>query len=476
MIGRNKETKIIDKVLKKKKADLMIIMGRRRVGKTYLIREHLKSKLHYSLIGTQDATVENQLEKFSLQLDKYSGAVSPSQPPNTWSEAFRMLSSYLETFSGKKRKVLFFDEFPWLDSHRSSFLSEFSYWWNNWAEHHNILVIICGSSTAWMIDKVINNKGGLHNRITQKIHLKPFTLAETSAFLKSKKITYSFYQTIQLYLTLGGIPYYLEAIQRGDSVAQSIDKLCLDKDGLLHQEFDNLYPALFTRPENHVKVIKALSSKWKGHTRTEISNLSGIKNGGALSKVLEELERTDFIMKLKPYGKKKRESLYRLVDEYSLFYLKFIDGRQIKSWMRYQNKPEYLSWAGYAFENLCMKYHRQVMASMQLGGLAADVHSFYSAGTADEAGAQIDLVIERADDSINLCEVKFRKTVWNMKASDYNDLENKREIFRLKTKSKKALFNTIITINGLSESALTHPSVDVHLTAEEIFGYEITQQ
>ncbi len=470
MVGRNKETKLIDKVLKRKKADLMVITGRRRVGKTYLITNYLKEKLHYKLIGTQDATAENQLKKFALQLDKYSGAVSPSMPPSSWAEAFNILTTYLTQLYRSQRKILFFDEFPWLDSHRSSFLTEFTYWWNNWAAQQNILIIICGSSASWMIRKVINNKGGLHNRITQKIHLKPFTLAETSAFLKSKKINHNLYQTLQLYMSIGGIPYYLEDLRKGESVAQAIDRLCLDKDGLLHREFDNLYPALFTRHENHIKVIKALSKKWKGLTRKEISSSSGIKNGGALTKLLQELEDTDFIIRLTPYGKKKRDSLYRLVDEYSLFYLKFIEGTPIKSWLSYQNKPEYLAWAGFAFENLCIKYYRQILGAIQLGGLAADAYSFYSSGSKDERGAQIDLVIDRADDSINLCEIKFYKTEFQLKPKDFSDLERKRAVFREKTKSKKALFNTVITVNGLAETSLNNSSVDIHLVADDIFG------
>lgn len=471
MIGRHDETSIIINLLKEDRPELLSIIGRRRVGKTFLVKQSLADKIDFSFIGTQFGNTSNQLRKFRDQLDNFAKSTIPTKVPNSWFEAFSHLTIFLQTIK-KKKKIVFFDEFPWIASHRSNFLQEFTYWWNNWAANQNILVIICGSSTSWMLKKVINSKGGLHNRITKKIHLQPFTLSETKTYFDSRKISLTYHQLIQLYMVTGGIPYYLDDIQRGRSISQIIDSMCFDKNGLLYNEFSNLYAALFEHAENHIAVIKALSSKWKGLTRNEIIQATKMTNGGGLTRTLEELETSDFIMKILPFGKKKKESLYRLVDEYSLFYLKFIAGKRThsSSWLTYQSKPEYKIWGGYAFENICIKHKNSILKALKIEGIHTEISSLAVQGNENDKGMQFDMLIDRADQCINLCEIKFYNAEWSMDEKDSVSLLNKKELFRKKTDTKKTLFNTVITVYGLNENTHSRNAVDVEIKGESLFG------
>lgn len=471
MIGRHDETSIIINLLKEDRPELLSIIGRRRVGKTFLVKQSLADKIDFSFIGTQFGNTSNQLRKFRDQLDNFAKSTIPTKIPNSWFEAFSHLTIFLQAIK-KKKKIVFFDEFPWIASHRSNFLQEFTYWWNNWAANQNILVIICGSSTSWMLKKVINSKGGLHNRITKKIHLQPFTLSETKTYFDSRKISLTYHQLIQLYMVTGGIPYYLDDIQRGRSISQIVDSMCFDKNGLLYNEFSNLYAALFEHAENHIAVIKALSSKWKGLTRNEIIQATKMTNGGGLTRTLEELETSDFIMKILPFGKKKKESLYRLVDEYSLFYLKFIAGKRTHSgsWLTYQSKPEYKIWGGYAFENICIKHKNSILKALKIEGIHTEISSLAVQGNENDKGMQFDMLIDRADQCINLCEIKFYNAEWSMDEKDSVSLLNKKELFRKKTDTKKTLFNTVITVYGLNENTHSRNAVDVEIKGESLFG------
>ena len=359
MIGRKEEIGIIEQLYSSKKSELLCVAGRRRVGKTYLIRNSLNQKLDFELVGMKDANLATQLQNFQIQLARVFTKISSLPPVQNWLEAFELLNEYLASFTATKKKVVFFDEFPWLDSPKSGFKSAFAHFWNQHASAQNVLVIICGSAASYMIDKVLNDRGGLHNRVTKYINLSAFTVNETKLFLSHKGIQLNTYQIIQLYMVFGGIPHYLNQIEKGLSAAQNIDAQCFQSNGFLKNEFTNLYQSLFRKAERHEEIVELLSKKTKGLNRNQLAEQSSLSNGGALTKVIQELEQSGFITSYHPFGKKNKDKVYRLTDYYTLFYFKFIAPAKNPTkgyFMTLQGLQSYKTWAGYAFENLCLQH------------------------------------------------------------------------------------------------------------------------
>lgn len=473
MIGRTEEMAIFSKLLESQKPELLLITGRRRVGKTFLVREGLKPSICFEFVGTQKGELKNQLDKFANAIEHYFPGRGKNLKFAKWDSALAQLSSCLDGMrKSKKKRVLFFDEFPWIAHHKSNFTREFGYWWNSWASKKNIVVVISGSATSWMIQKIINDKGGLHNRVTRKIHLQPFTLQETQQFLRNKKINHDPYQVMQLYMAVGGIPYYLEEVEAGESVAQSISRMCFSSNGSLRDEFQNLYKALFQSYENYVLVIRALSRKWKGMTRVEISKSTKISDGGGLSKVLNDLESCSFILKILPMGKKSKDVLYRLIDEYSLFYLHFIEGSRAsnkEAWLQKSGTQEAHIWQGYAFENLCMRHQEAIKWALGISGIYSETSSFYKKSTKQSKGFQIDMIIDRADKTINLCEIKYYSKPLTIDKNYASLLRTRRENFREYTHTSKSLFNTLIAPYGIQANEHSHAQVDQVIKGDALF-------
>lgn len=473
MIGRSSERKILDKLVANDSSELLGVIGRRRVGKTYLIREHYKNHIVFDFTGTQHASKKNQLRKFAIKLEEVNPKGIKIAIPKDWAEAFQYLTLYLKGLrKSKRKKVVFFDELPWLASHRSGFLNEFSYWWNDWATQQSIVVVICGSAASWMIDKVVRNKGGLHNRVTQLIHLQPFTLAETRKYVHSINPAIDDYSILQLYMSLGGIPYYLKQLSKGESVTQSIQRLCFDKDGMLRYEFGNLYAALYDGHEKHVEVVRALSAKWKGLTRQEIIQSTNLADGGGITKVLIELEAASFIKSMLPFGKKKKDTLFRLVDEYSLFYLHFIEDQRAGKknvWLQSSSDHKYNIWRGYAFENLCIKHSDAILRALKIQGVSAQVSSYLHLGNEYTAGVQIDMLIDRADRTINLCEMKFYNDEILVTQEFIRKIRNRRTKFIELSKIKKTVYNTLITTYGLRGKWQNSSEIDQVITLSDLF-------
>jgi uncharacterized protein len=471
LVGRKQEKALMLKLLKNKKAEMLAFYGRRRVGKTYLVKTVYREALAFEFTGTQNATIKNQLLKFhdKLQVCFPKQAVQFGIPDN-WAEAFRALKKCIQQAKYKHKVVVFFDELPWLATKRSNFLEELAYWWNDWAATQQIVVVLCGSAASWMLKKVVHGKGGLHNRITQRISLKPFTLAETRAFLHAKQIFWEDYDILQLYMALGGVPSYLNEVEKGMSLTQSLNRLFFGSEAPLQDEFENLYAALFESHQYHVSIIKALSQKWKGLSRSELLSITQLSDGGGFTQILEELEASTFISKSTPYGKKSKESLYRLSDEYSLFYLKYIYKKKKTSkteWQSISNTQDYLIWCGYAFESICLKHIEAVKQALGISGIHTSVASYlYKGLDENERGFQIDLLIDRADQVINLCEVKFMKEELTIN-SDYSQrLRQRREAFKRLSKNRKTIFNTLITTFGLKQSA---SQIDNVVTLDQLF-------
>lgn len=467
--GREEETALLAELLQNSKAELVAILGRRRVGKTYLVKEVFKDHLNFHFTGIKDADKTTVLAEFSKKIAAFIPAKKIAAPQN-WMDAFRLLKNYLLSIKGKKKKVVFLDEFPWMDNHRAGFLPAFEYFWNDWAVDQNIIIVLCGSSTSWMIKNVLNNKGGLHNRITKYINLAPFTLRETKQLLTAKGISLPHYEIIQLYMALGGVPYYLNEIKKGESAIQSIDRILFSERSTLKNEFQNLYRALFDNYENYETIVKVLSTKRKGLTRQEIIDATHITNGGGLSRMLTELEESSFIKSFLPFDKEKKDMLYRLVDEYSVFYYQFNPQKNpAGSFIKASTSPKYKSWAGFAFESLCIKHSYRIKKALGISGIFSTESSFYFKGTKKEAGFQIDLLIDRSDNSINICEMKFYGKEYELTKSESETLRKRRELFREKTTTKKYLINTLISTYGLKANANSAGIIDKVVVMDQLF-------
>ncbi len=473
MIARKKEIEILEKTFISQKPELVAVFGRRRVGKTFLIRSFFEGKIDFELTGLKDGTKEQQLRNFAYSMKEAQKLIDLPSPPKDWLEAFHQLKSYLEALNNsEKRKVVFIDELPWMASGKSDFLTGFSYFWNSYASKTNIVVIICGSATAWMVQKIINDKGGMHNRVTQKIQLQAFTLAETEAYFQEKNIVLDRYQLLLLYMVMGGVPHYLNQVVAGKSTIQNIDDICFQPHGFLRNEFNNLYSALFNNPDRYEAIVLALSSTWKGMSRTEIIEKTKIKDGGGLTTMLIDLEQSGFISSYIPFAKKKKDTLYRLTDCYSLFYLKFIKNIPAKetiSWQSLSQTQAWITWSGYAFENICFNHIHNIKAALGIAGVHTNQYSFLSKPNEEMEGVQIDLLIDRQDHVISLCEVKFYNDELILTKTDADNLRRKKSIFRHATGTKKQIFIAMVTTFGLLENKYSIGLVDTALDMNALF-------
>jgi len=469
IIGREKEIKQLDKVTSSRKSEFVALYGRRRVGKTFLVREYFKYQFDFQLTGLANATTKQQLTNFHVSLQRQT-EVSFDKMPDNWFEAFQRLIDHLEAIEENRKKVVFLDELPWLDTRRSDFMMALEHFWNSWAtSRKNILLIACGSAASWMINQLINNHGGLHNRVTERIQIYPFNLRETELMLKSRQNVLDRYQILQLYMVMGGIPYYLDAISPEKSAAQNIEEMCFRKGALLATEFKNLFASLFKNPDLYESIILALATKAKGMTRKELSKATGMKTGGSMTKRLNELEESGFISPYRLFNKPK-SILYRLSDFYSLFYLKFIkDNTNYDEgiWINAIDNPSQRAWAGYAFEQICLAHVPQIKKALGINGIISHTSSWQSSKSAK--GAQIDLVIDRRDQVVNLCEVKYSINPYLITKAYSDNLRNKMGAFRNETKTRKAIFLTMITTYGLERNKHSTSLVQNEITMDAFF-------
>jgi uncharacterized protein len=472
MIGREKEQAILMRCLASKESEMVAIIGRRRVGKTYLINSVLGDKIRFETSGVQNASLKEQLINFHFQLKKAFGTLAPEKSPKTWQQAFFTLVTCWEQNPSTHQNVLFFDELPWLAMSKSGFLNALSFFWNTWAIKNKVIVVICGSAASWMIQKVVNDKGGLHNRITKRIDLKPFTLGETEAFLKSKNVNLNRYQTLQIYMAIGGIPHYLNEIVNGKSAIQNIEDVCFTDSGLLNKEFNRLYPALFDNAEHHIAIIRALSQKTAGMTRLDIIEVTKLPDGGGTSLCLEELESSGFITAYNTFEKKKKDLIYRLTDEYSLFYLKFIEPQQNQRadiWKHLSQTQSFKSWSGYAFESICLKHITQIKKALGIAGIYSEPSTFYQKGQGGQKGVQIDLLLDRNDNTINLFEIKFYSEPYSFTNAQAAALRTKSMLFKQYSQTRKHVFLSFISTYGIVENEHSIGLIDNTLSLDVLF-------
>lgn len=450
IIGRKREQEILQKCYDSDKAEFVAIYGRRRVGKTFLVKEFFEDKFDFYASGIYQIARDKQLSEFSRQISSYTGKKKPH--PKNWFEAFDCLKSYLSSLK-KDKIVVFIDELPWFDTPKSDFVRALESFWNMWGSTvRGLKLIVCGSATTWMVNKLLGDKGGLHNRVTRRIPLYPFNLYETEQYLRREGFDWDRQQILQCYMALGGTPYYLQMLDKDFSIMQNIDRLFFTMEGELRSEYDFLYRSLFNDAKLYTRVVELLASKLKGLTRKEIVSGLKVPDNQALTNVLENLCRCDFLRMYHPYAGKKKGSLYQLSDMYSLFYLRFVGGNHVPNphaWtlMRDQKRE---SWYGYAFEQVCLLHIEQIKRRLGISGIESDVSAWsYVPKNNDETGGQIDLVIQRADRVINLCEMKYSSAPFVIKNSYMEEMRVRRELFRSQTKTSYTLSLTMVSPYGV---------------------------
>ena len=469
MIGREAERRLLEQYIESPRPEFIAIYGRRRVGKTYLITEIFRDRLTFDMTGVLEGDKDDQLSSFFLSLRKagYDG-----EKPKNWLEAFEALKSILKQTSDNKKSIIFIDELPCLDTPRSGLVKALDLFWNGWANRQkNIKLIVCGSATTWMVDNIIDNHGGLHDRITHEIHIHPFTLGETEEYLKSEGFRWNRISIAQCYMILGGIPYYLSLLDNGQSLAENIDRLFFSADAELHREYDRLFKSLFRNPQPYVKIIQLLTSTRKGLTRNEISEKLGKETGGHLSKMLENLENCDFIRKYNIKDKKinSKNGIYQLTDFFTCFHNDFCTKGTTDEhfWSNTLNPPKQNTWLGLAFERLCQAHIPQIKKALGIDRIHTEYYSWRSKES--KPAAQVDLIIERADQITNLCEIKYCRAEYALDAKESSKLQNRVADFERETGTRSAVNLTFITTFGLKRNSYAS-DIRYHIELDALFN------
>lgn len=480
IIGRKKELALLNEIFHSKEAEFLAIYGRRRVGKTFLIREFFSNKgIYLEVTGQKEGSLQEQLKNFSLHLIKIFSKEDVSfNTPKTWKEAFERLTQLLEKQSKKKKYIIFLDELPWLASPKSNLLNALDYYWNrHWSGFHNLILIACGSAASWILDNLINAKGGLYNRLTQIIHLAPFSIHCTNEYLLSRRINLNIKQLCEIYMAIGGIPYYLKQIIKGKSSIQNINRICFQKDGVLFSEFDRLFDSLFSYPEYLIEITKSIAAKRDGISREQLIHEMDISSGGRLNKHLAQLEAAGFIQSFVPYGNKKKQQYYRIIDEYVLFYLHWIHPIKNRGifptasyWKTKLKTPAGTAWAGLAFEALCLKHIDLIHSALDLEGIHCEIGTWRYVPKKGkiEDGAQVDLLFDREDGMITLCEIKFSHKIFTVDKEYARKLMKKIDVFEKHFTTRKQIGLALITLFGSRSSIWASDLIDYEISFADI--------
>jgi AAA+ ATPase superfamily predicted ATPase len=484
IIGRIHEQTILKRILKSKKAEFLVLHGRRRVGKTFLIRNFFNQSpcIFFHTTGIQKGKLKEQLKQFGKQigLTFYNG-INIAASKN-WFDAFENLLKAMQQVSSSNNIILFFDEFPWMSTRRSRLLQALEYYWNRYWNHDpRIKLIICGSSASWIIDKVINNKGGLYNRATQIMRLDPFTLYESKNFLVSQGIRLKHQQVLDLYMVLGGIPHYLALISPGLSAHQCINELCFQKNGSLTNEFHRLFASLFEESEAYIELVRAIAHSHYGIGLAQLARKVGKSKGGRIAKKLKQLEEAGFVLSFLPHGHQDKGIYYKIIDEYTLFYLHWIEiylkstrkqDRSTGYWTAKIQSPAWKSWSGLAFEAICHKHLAQIRKALTIDpGAEVGSWRYVPRSKKEENGAQIDLLFDRPDGVITICEIKHSEKPFMIDKDDAKNLMRKVEVYQEQTRTRKQIFLAMITSNGLKPSKYSKEIIQQEADLEDLFKF-----
>ena len=469
MVGRISEQEELKSLLDAPESVFAAVYGRRRVGKTYLVRKTFGNSFAFDHVGMSSGKMADQLESFRNSLIAHGHRKCP--PLKSWIGAFEELKRLLERCKASK-KVVFIDELPWMDTSKSRFIPAFEHFWNSWAAWRNdIVLIVCGSATSWLLNKVINSKGGLHNRVTKRIRLEPFTLEECERLAEERGLALDRHQIVECYMVFGGVAYYWSLLEKGLSVAQNIDRLFFSANGALRGEYQELYKSLFRIPEPYERIVSALGTRKVGLTRSEVATVAGLNDNGALTKYLEELEQCGFVRKYLSFGKVGKDALFQLVDNFTLFYFCFrtaIHRGAENYWLEKLDAQSHVVWTGFAFERVCLLHVRQIRVALGISGVATNVCAWSGS---DENGrrAQIDLLLDRNDRVITLCEMKFADEHYALTKKDIESIKHKRAAFRFATGTRRAVHLTIVTTEGLVRNSHRN-EIQSEITLNDLFA------
>lgn len=468
LVGRKEEKTKLLKAHTAEYSQFVTVYGRRRVGKTFFVRETFKYKFTFEHTGMNNTGMKGQFEAWTSSMKRSGRAIST---PKSWIQAFDSLKDLI-TESNEIRKVIFIDEMPWMDTPKSGFISALESFWNGWASaRKDITLIVCGSATSWIINNLIRNKGGMRGRVTSKIRIKPFTLSECEEYVRTNKLGFTRRQVAECFMIMGGIPYYWSFLDREKSLAQNIDYLFFNEDGELYNEFDELYASIFRKPEAYIDVITKLGTKKIGMTREELTSC-GIQENGKLTRILNDLEACGFIRKYSAFGYKKNNAIYQLTDPYTLFYFKFIRENKRgdeRFWSHSWNSPAYNVWCGLAFERLCLAHSNQIKQALGITGVVSGLCSWMAKSDCGRKGAQIDLIIDRDDNVIDLCEMKYTREPFYVDAEYEENVNNKRARFVQDTGTGKAVHLILISASGIDRSPYSD-SFQKTITLDSLFS------
>lgn len=460
LIGREKEIKELSDLYYSGKAEFVAIYGRRRVGKTFLVDETFREKITFRHAGLSPIEKESnknglkeQLQHFYYSLQTFG--LRGQKCPSSWMEAFFLLSQLLESKDdGKSRQVIFLDELPWMDTPRSGFITAFEGFWNTWACHrNNLMLVVCGSANSWMLDNLVNNHGGLYGRTTYEIKLSPFNLSECEEYFNKNGFKMSRYDIVQSYMIFGGIPFYLGYMNKRLSLAQNVDELFFKRGARLAGEYDRLFSSVFSNPEEMKTLVKVISERRAGFTRKDILKKAGFDGGGSFTKMLDALEASDFIERYVPFGEGKRNTCFRLTDPFCLFYLKFVDGRKEiddNFWRNNVTSASVNSWRGFAFEGVCFRHIPQIKHALGISGVVTSQSSWALRGDDNVEGTQIDMLVDRNDNVVNMCEMKFYNEEFSVSKSYHAVLVHRQNVLSGMLPRRKAIYSTLITTYGLA--------------------------
>lgn len=470
MIGREKELNILQSAVLDDRSHFIAVYGRRRIGKTFLIREAFNYRFTFQHAGLFEGSLSEQLFEFSASVK--DAGITVKRKRKNWLEAFEDLKDVVRA-STEKKKIIFIDELSWMDTPKCDLMRALENFWNGWASARNdIVLIICASATSWVISNVIHNKGGLYNRLTEQICLAPFCLSECESYVKERGLVFTRNQILQYYMIFGGVPYYWEALKKGLSIPQNVDEALFSPNAPLADEYKYLYASIFRNPAVHIRIVETLGTKKAGMTREELIERSGIINSGDLTAKLEELESCGFIRKYYSFGMKKKNAVYQLIDNFSLFYYHFMSGKAGNDhfWSDQINTPTVNTWQGYAFERVCLEHIAQIKKKLGISGVHTDINSWYCKGDREKGikGAQIDLLIVRKDQVINLCEMKYSSTEYTFSGADDESMRNKISDLISVTKTKYAIHPTLITTYGLVDNSYSG-NIQAVITLDDLF-------
>lgn len=476
VIGRKSEIRELENLYRSDRPEFVAIYGRRRVGKTFLIKQALKGRITFQHTGVSPVDQEKGKSRMKIQLESFhysllNHGLEGYTTPKSWMEAFFQLEQLLTKLDDGSRQVVFIDELPWMDTPRSGFLPAFESFWNGWCSgRDNMMLVVCGSATSWILGNLSRSRGGLYGRLTDEIKLSPFTLKECEEYFAHEGIALSRYDIVQAYMVFGGIPYYISHFQKGQSLEGNIDKILFGRTPRLKDEFDRLFNAIFGNPEDCKKIIRLLATRHGGFTREEIAKATGLPLGGGLTDTLNALTESDFVQRYVPYGKSGKSEHYKLIDNFCLFWLKYVEPNTADASFMTDNLTSDImkGWRGVAFEEVCWQHIAQIKRALEIGGVKSSLSAWNVKGDDEQEGVQIDLLIIRDDKVVNLCEMKFAGDAYTIEKDEELKLRRRIETLKGTLSRKQTVHLTLITTYGVAYGK--HSGiVQKHVGMDELF-------